>query len=265
MLLSSKGLEDLIDRDRIMLEYDEAAVMYMDWKIVSALEEWTTSRSRMICIVGTNQVVDTPSTTMLATEYVASANQASIPTISYFCELPRPHTDPLKPMTAEVSGLISLTYALIRQLIELLPSFMDYAEDLGVQRFANLDGSLESYPEAITLLSDLLDLSPPMLVCVIDGIEVLEDKSTAAHMTAFIKILQGHKTYRGPLSKGSDRVLKVLFITSGRSRVLLTELESDELVFVEQAGSAMKPGRPSVGRRSLSPTLLRSMKWDITL
>ena len=264
MLLFSSHLEDHIDRDRIMVEHDKASVIYMDWQVVSALEEWTTSTSQLFCIVGPSQVVDTPSTSVIATEYVAFAKQAGIPTISYNCELPQPRTKLPKYMTGEMSGLISLTYALIRQLIELLPSSMNYTEDLGAQRFANLDGYTESYSDAITLLNDLLDLSPPMLFCVIDGFQVLNDRSTTAHMTAFVKTLRGHRTYRGPLSKDSDRVLKILFTTAGRSRVLLTELKGEELVFAERAGSAMKPGRASVGRRSLSPTPLRSLKHDAT-
>ena len=161
-----------------------------------------------------------------------------------------------------MSGLICLTYALIRQLIEILPSATHYTEDLAAQHFAPLDGSADSYKDALTVLGKLLDLSPPILFCVIDAFEVLDDRSTTAHMTALVQTLRGHKTYSGPLSKGSDRVLKTLFTTAGRSRSLLTALNDDELVFAERAGSALKPGRPSAGRRSLSPTPLRDLKQD---
>ncbi len=265
MLLSSSHLEDHIDRDRVMIEHDEPSAKYMDWQVVFALEEWTTSGSQILCIVGPNQVTDTAPTTMVAREYVVSAISAKIPTISYFCELPRPRTKLPESMTAEMSGLVSLTYALIRQLIELLPSFMSYTEDLGALRFAKLDGSVDSYDEAITVLGELLDLSPPMLLCVIDALEALDDRSTAMQMTAFVSTLRGHEVYKGPLSEGSDRVLKVLFTTAGRSRSLLTELKDDELVFAERAGSAQNPGRPSAGRRSLSPTPLKTLKRDASL
>ena len=248
-----------------MMEHDGSSVTYMDWQVVSALEEWTTSRSQVLCIVGPNQVVDISPTTMVATQYVVSANQANIPIISYFCELPRPRTRLPRGVTPEMSGLLSLTYALIRQLIELLPSFMNYTDGLGKQRFERLDGSVDSYDEAITVLGELLDLSPPMLFCVIDAFEVLDDRSTARHVTAFVNTLRGHEIYKSPLSTGSDRVLKILFTTAGRSRSLLTELRDDELVFAERAGSALNPGRPSAGRRSLSPTALQSLKHDASL
>lgn len=246
-----------------MVEHDGSSVTYMDWQVVSALEEWTTSASQILCIVGPNQMADTSPTTMVATEYVASANEANIPTISYFCGLPRPRTKLPDGMTAEMSGLVSLTYALIRQLVELLPSFLSYSEDLGAQRFAKLDGGVESFDEAARVLGELLDLAPPMLFCVIDAFEVLDDRSTTRQMTALVSTLHGHKTYGHPPSEGSDRVLKILFTTAGRSRVLLTDLKDDELVFAERAGTTLKPGRPSAGRRSLSPTPLKILKQNV--
>ena len=252
-MLISSHLEDHIDRGRVMIEFDQASVIHMDWQVVSALEEWTTSRSQILCIVGPDQIVEMPLTTMVATQWVASANQANIPTVSYFCELPRPRTELPVGMTAEMSGLISLTYALIRQLIELLPSFASYAEELGVQKFAKLDGSIDSYDEAIVVLGELLDLSPPILFCVIDAFEALDDRSTTKHMTTLVNTLRGHKIYKSPLSQLSDRVLKILFTTAGRSRSLLTDLRDDELIFSEQAG------RSSAGRRSLSPTPLKTI------
>ena len=260
MTLFSSHLEDHIDRDRVMIEFDQASVMHMDWQVISALEEWTTSASQILCIVGPDQIVEMPLTTMAATQWVASANQANIPTISYFCELPRPRTRLPVGMTAEMSGLISLTYALIRQLIELLPSFASYTEGLGAQKFAKLDGSIDSYDEAIAVLGELLDLSPPMLFCVIDGFEALDDRSTTKHMTTLVNTLRGHTIYSSPLSQLSDRVLKILFTTAGRSRSLLTDLRDDELIFAERAGSAQKAGKSSAGRRSLSSTPLRTIR-----
>ncbi len=254
MLLYSSHLEDDIDRDRVMTDQDDSPATLMEWQVVSALEEWTTSSNQVLCIVGPNRMVENSPTTMIARKYVVTANRAEIPTISYLCDLPRPHTKLPKGMTAEMSGLVSLIYALIRQLIEVLPSFASYTQDLGASRFAKLDGSAQSYDEAIGILGELLDLSPPMLFCVIDSFEILDDISTMAPITSFINTLRGHKLYKGPLSTGSDRVLKILFTTAGRSRALLTELNENELVFAERAGFA------SGNRRSLSPTPLKALK-----
>ena len=209
----------------------------------------------MLAIVGPDLEIDKPPTTLVASEYVVSANQPEIPTISYFCESPRPRTTLPNGMTAEMYGLVSLTYSLIRQLIELLPSSMSYPKNLREQRFNELRGGLDTYGDAIAMLGELLDLSPPMIFCVIDGLERLDDSSAEQYVTAFVDTFHGHRKY-GLVSQASDRALKVLFTTAGRSRTLLTDLEEDELVFAEQAGFGRRPGRPSAGRRSLSPATL---------
>lgn len=98
-----------------------------------------------------------------------------------------------------------------------------------------------------------------------NAFDISDDRSTMRHIPAFVNTLRGHKMYRSPLPKGSDRVLKILFTTAGRSRTLLTDLEEDELVFAERAGSAVKPGRTSAGRRPLSPTPLKALKHDASL
>ena len=45
----------------------------------------------------------------------------------------------------------------------------------------------------MTVLGELLDLSPPMLFCVIDAFEALDDRSTTNHMTTLVNTLRGHK------------------------------------------------------------------------
>ena len=241
-----------------------SSTTYIDWQVVSALEDWATSGSQFLCIVGQNSLVDMPSTTMLSREYLESANHAKVPTISYFCELPRGLAKLEPGVTEEMSGLISLTYALIRQLIELLPSFISYTKKLGAHRFEKLDGSVESYNEAIILLKELLDIAPPMLLCVVDGLESLDDRSTTSHITAFVNAFRDHQSYKGLLSSSSARVLKVLFTTTGISTTLLTNLDDDEVVFAERSGSARNIRRHSVGRRLLSFTPLRALKHDIS-
>ena len=132
-------------------------------------------------------------------------------------------------MTAEMSGLVSLIYVLIRQFLELLPSFIACIEELGEQRFAKLDGSVEYLDEAIAVPGELLDLLPPILFCVNDGFEALDDRTIAKHMTPFVNTLRVHKIYKSPLSEGSDWVLEIIFTAAGRPRSLLTDLKDHDM------------------------------------
>ena len=230
----------------------------MEWPVVSALQEWTTANSQMLCIVGPQYTTGQSSTSVVAAEYVESAVQSQIPVVSYFCRLPRKKLSFGKTLGEE--ALVSLTYALIRQLIELLPSIFSPEEGLSSQQFALLDGSVGSFNHALTALSNLLDLSPPLLFCVIDNIQDLEESSTKRYLEMFIDTLRGHTKTRDARSTDSNRVLKILFTTAGRSRSLLDHLSNDELVFAEQSNTARRPGRPSTGRRSFSPSPFRKLQ-----
>ncbi len=254
----SRHLEDYIDDEQCTTEHDRSAGIFVEWPVISALQEWTTAKSQMLCIVGPHYTTGQSSTSLVAAEYVESAVQSQIPVVSYFCRLPRKKLSFGK--TPEAEALVSLTYALIRQLIELLPSVFNQEEGLSSQRFALLDGSLESFNHALTVLGDLLDLSPPLLFCVIDNIQELEETSTRRYLGMLIDTLRGHTKTRDARSTDSNRILKTFFTTAGRSRSLLDHLSNEELVFAEQVNTARRPGRPSTGRRSFSPSPFRDLQ-----
>lgn len=239
-----------------MDEYDGISSLYLNGAVIAALEDWTTGiDSRSLCVVGPSQMSGPSFTSMIAAKYVESAAEARIPVVSVFCELRhRKAPDGSKP---EIEALISMTYGLIRQLIELLPATIEAKPDFGAQRFKELDGSMDTWAEALTIMKDLLDLAPPTLLCVIDGFDRLEEKSTERALSDLYKALCG-RVLADRETSGSPRVLKVLFTTAGRSSCLLDHLEDDQLVFAEQSSAGRRAGKPSSGRRSLSPTTLLS-------
>lgn len=252
----SRDLEDFFDREAIMIDRDEAAVLFVQWAVVAALQEWTMAvGSEMLCIVGPSPGPSPSTTSLIAAKYAASASHAKLPVISFFCK-PSYRNVP-HGSTPEAEALISLTYALIRQLIELLPSVLGPNRRFQRQRFEALDGSLDSWNDAVAILNDLLDVSPPVLFCVIDGFEQLDDTSTQKCMGELIEALRGDSITNKD-SAGSKRILKVLFTTAGRSKCLLTNLEESELVFAEQSSAGRRQGKPLPGRRALSPTAFLS-------
>lgn len=232
--------------------------LFIERQVVSALEEWTTGSSQVLCIVGPSLAADQSPTSLIASELIGSAAQSQIPTVSFFCELP--HKKLPEGRTAEVEALIALTYLLIRQLIELLPIQHTSTTHLCQQVLELLDGSLETWEVAMVVLGELLDLSPPMLFCVIDNFQELDHKSTKRYMRMLLKALRGHTEIASTANTWPDRVLKILFTTAGSSRCLLTHLSNDELVFAEKSSSARRAGKPGPGRRSLSPSGLEELQ-----
>ena len=209
-----------------------------------------TTQSQFLCIVGPHQAMGESMTTLIAAKYAASAAKANIPVVSFVCKLSR--SKDLNDRTPEAEGLISLVYGLIRQLINLLPLVFESKKQLDLETFERLDGTLKTWPLAIAVLKALLDSSPSVLLCVIDGFELLEDPSTQKYLVNLIDALCGHNGNSDD-RKSTKRTLKILFTTAGRSRCLLDHLADNELVFAEQSKAGRKPGKPGPGRRSLSP------------
>ncbi|KAL8827475.1 MAG: hypothetical protein Q9170_006999 [Blastenia crenularia] len=259
----SRHLEDSIFSGQTKIPYDPAVGLFLDWQIVAALQEWTASGSSQILnIVGPSQMEQQSPVASIATHCIDLAVESKIPVISFFCELPRRGSSLPVDVTPEMTALISLTYALIRQLVDLFPSAtMNYPKSLNRHSFDRLDGDPESLDEALEVLGQLLDQSPPMLLCIIDGLEKLDDRGTQRHLTLLLKTLRRQNKAESANVLNPDHLLKILFTTAGRSRCLLDGLARSELVFAEGSNtSTRRPGKSAPGRRSLSPSLFSTVK-----
>lgn len=110
--MRSRHLEDSFDAQQVFMEYGQPGDVFVDWQVVSALQEWTTAGSQILCIVGPNQVAEPSTTSLVAAEFILSVTQSQIPIVSYFCQASREtlHDE----TTRECEAIIALTYALIR-------------------------------------------------------------------------------------------------------------------------------------------------------
>ena len=101
----------------------------------------------------------------------------------------------------------------------LLPKFQTKA-DLSVGRFRDLDGCIFSWSELVGLFRDLLPLTPDTLLCIIDGLHWLDERSVTKCLEELIKTMRGTK-------------MRVLFTTTGRSACLRHQLSADDTYCVE--------------------------------
>lgn len=154
----------------------------------------------------------------MAARFVGMVEAHELNVISYFCEIPRTSQ---RRDTPEAEGATSLLYALLRQLVEILPPRLDTTVDFSESRFAKLDGSLKTWSEAIELLGDLLSALKGIVFCVIDGLHWLDGEGTDAPLAQLLTALR------------HDR-LRVFFTTCGRSGCLLEHLERDEILILDQ-------------------------------
>ncbi|KAJ5804895.1 hypothetical protein N7474_010782 [Penicillium riverlandense] len=118
----------------------------------------------------------------------------------------------------------------------------DAVLDLGAERFRQLDGKLGSWKAALSLIDTLVHFAPPLLVCVIDGLDVIIDTSTDAPIRELVRVLLTH-THQAILTmpdgtRSPGALLKVLFTVTGRPAALVETMSENHLILRESNQSS---------------------------
>jgi hypothetical protein len=141
---------------------------------------------------------------------VAAGWQAKAPLISHFCQ--RIRVDQVRNgMSIEQIGIIGLVYNLIHQLLQFNQpeDILDIAEE----DFAALNGGIEAWDLSIKILRSLLDHTPLLRFCVIDGLNDLAWGNGADWCTQFLEVLFSRQ-------KRPGTVFNILLTTTGQCQVL---------------------------------------------
>lgn len=215
--------------------------MAVEGSVVTSLEQWLKNpRSQALAVGGSPSTVFPSPVALISACYGSFARRAGLPVISHFCALPAQETP---GQTLQQKGLIGLTYSLIRQLIDCLPTMVDSDSslDLSVERFRNVDGTSSSWTTALSLVDTLLNFAPPLLVCIIDGLDVIHDPSTDAEIRQLIRVLLTHTRFKPqPGSSGTPGpvcLFKLLFTVAGRPSALVETMSENQLILSESTRS----------------------------
>jgi hypothetical protein len=246
VVVASNVLDVYFDMDQIRPEMPVENI-FIEGKAARALQSWTADRSAaFLGIFGPSTTPHQDPARMLMSNYIRVAAASGILCISYFCDIT--HEAPPAGRTRETVGLTQLMYALLKQLVGHLPARLPYGHSLSRARFDALDGTLSTWPAALTLFEELVAMAAsPYLLFAIYGIEQLEDAHTAEpleSMMATFRRLNEVET-KGPK-------LKILFTTSGKSQVLGDCLNQGEVCDISRGSTARKPGKSGKGRRRVA-------------
>ena len=225
-LMASRGLELHFDRDQIQLPFESSATVTASIDIVQHLQSFAANSEQYVLAIAGPQSRDhqgLSTTTKVAASFVNHATEIGLPLISWFCAPPSGSTENAG-MTREWSALVSLLYALIRQLIELLPLKPKAPIDVDIATLESLNGCSTATIDATNLvLKDLLAQLDTTLFIVIDGLEWLDDTSTHRPLTSTLQTLINASAARLP--EQSSTSVRILLTTTGRSHALLDVLE----------------------------------------
>ncbi|RAL03456.1 uncharacterized protein BO80DRAFT_349470 [Aspergillus ibericus CBS 121593] len=233
--LASRHLEDFFDSADQNPDLDPDVPVIAEENVMTSLNQWATDAHSQVLAVGGPASTVYPSPVLLvSTCYANVARKARLPIISHFCN----RTDGGTELTFE-QHLIALAYSLIRQLIEYLPPVVESHAgcNLSAERFKPLNGTLTSWKEVLSLIDILLHFAPPLLVCVIHGLDIIQDASTDQQIRSLVRILlmhTRHQTVLTPTGGQSQSVLlKILFTVAGRPSSLVETLSENELILRE--------------------------------
>jgi hypothetical protein len=212
--------------------------------VVFAIRDWNSSPSSQILhIEGPPETKNTSITSKLARSVAKGFSDLKLPTVYLFCGW------------ASKSGenwMISTIYRLIKHLAEHLDVAEGEYLDFDYARFQELDGSLQTWDEALSTVSSLLDYAPPSLYLIIDGIERLENiDGNEKYASSLLRLLLD-RIAREVLRNGNGKHLKVLLTTAG-SISSLNQLDDKELrtVTLNRQNAKGRPGGSRLGRSQI--------------
>ncbi|KAF3045327.1 hypothetical protein E8E11_003619 [Didymella keratinophila] len=205
-------------------------------RIVSMLGEWIGSDALLstLWIESPTMTRGFPGSRAAALTTVATAWDSELPIISHFCATPY-HGDLPDGRTLAEVGLIGLVYSLILQLLQFNVEGDKFRTTKKL--LESLDGSETSWVSALAMFKDLLQTTPQVTRCVIDGLNELSFSEGAEWSSAFLEALLEHQRI-------STEGFKILLTTRGGSRVLPDHIaEDDRAVATGPAREVIRDGQ----------------------
>ncbi|KAL9088758.1 MAG: hypothetical protein Q9165_006067 [Trypethelium subeluteriae] len=224
---ASRGLEPYRQHDFLML--DDRRKLEITKQSFQGLQDWLTStEGEVLWIYGSGEA-RRPSTVVLAASYIVrTLEEVPLPFVAYNCDLENARYD----LLAELRNLV---FCLLRQLVLLVKSDLDTINRTYGQRFEKLEDKETGISEAISLMEEILPMTPRLLYCVLGNMDSLEAKarealhqhdsahsSTEGKQADFVSSCIA-RIFTILLRTREHKNLKILFATNGFSSLFNTE------------------------------------------
>ncbi|KAK7961727.1 uncharacterized protein PG986_002552 [Apiospora aurea] len=202
------------------------------------LETWTSSLdSNRIWMQGPHDASHPSQNTLTAACLVGLANHNKIPFISYFGSLQQ-ERDMYGRYLSPPEILLDMVKSLIVQLLLIQDDPSTIVEVL-TRDFEKLLGSAVDLDVPLDILRRLRALVPPYLLCVIESVQILEDRSNTSHTESLHKVLREVINLGQPQhhtqpqasegTGGEEKVVKVCFTSDGHADVLAVAAQRGSL------------------------------------
>jgi hypothetical protein len=208
---------------------------------VHAIKEWSISiTSQILWLLGPPDRHYPSNTSPLAAALINSADEAALPALHLFIDW----------SSNDRYSIFNALYSLIRQMISLLPGQFISTADFSSDKFACLTGQMESWEAGLAVLSGLLELAPPLLLLIIDGIDHLDYLAIGTrYVESLLQLLQ--RRVWSDEEQEPKKTFKILFTTAGNCAAL-NRLEERNLTIIKVTETRprqldkSRPGRSEV-------------------
>ena len=212
-------------------------------EVLQDIQGWIEApNARLLWIEGPAYPFSSSDLSMAGLKMCELALRSGVACISFFCTTSSSLSE--SASTSGEASLVSSFYSLICQLTHLASHRFEDKAVFFQGEFKLLDGSIASARPALRLLRALFELVDLPLICVIDGFQLLEIRSTESmvrHLAEYVGILRNQAT---------DWKARVLFTASGNSQILGVLTDIRERIDANRMAQK-RPGAPLRGGISL--------------
>lgn len=181
---------------------------------VQYVQQWIqATESRFLWVEGPALGSHETKLSQMAPQIYAASLQAEIPAVLFSHR--RDYAFQCDGMSIQGAGCIAMLYAVIQQLVRLLPTSFESHPELTGDRFGQLDGTMDTIGVALEIFGALLSLAPPVVVFVFNGVEMLGSPEPGEGTDPTVARMINHLR-----DDGKIKLLKFLFTTGGNSCVL---------------------------------------------
>lgn len=189
--------------------YSSINAQQVTGQIVIRLQSWISEpKSQILCIISPQFSSNRHEASIAAQHIMSVVQNADVPYVAATVSNLEPGPEVLNKTSQhlETARLVMLLYSLIRQLTLLVPDPVGEATSSITTLLESLDGTKQSVPAAVKALRALLRHTPSLLICVIDGLQLLDHPDLEQYVDELLVTLRA----------GDDsRVLKVLLTSEG--------------------------------------------------
>ena len=217
---ATEWLKQYVQGERTAKLIERSRYLSANSVVYNRLMSWASSKTSEALWIEGPRSLDLPTQNTLTSAFmVANLRRLGIPVVSYFCVY---HPSQWETFS-HPEELLKMVHALIYQVSAILPSYLeadaeeDDQVDLSSERIGRLSPDVQSLPDAIELLEDLLSVGPSLFYCIVDGLQLLDKEQDPPYfrdcLTHFVSTLW--KAATRPV--GYPKVVKVGFSTDGHS------------------------------------------------